>query len=156
MDAGKEAHEAEQDRAARRTMRQYNVEDGERFFDVGLESPKLELRGILDELVITNSGEHFPVDYKLAKKASHNHRLQLAAYAVLMEEVYQTTVQRGFVYLISTRQMVDVKITPTLREAVEVTLAAMQAMIAGERMPDPTPNRQRCISCEFRRFCNDV
>jgi CRISPR-associated exonuclease Cas4 len=29
-------------------------------------------------------------------------------------------------------------------------------MIAREAMPEPTPWRERCKECEFRRFCNDV
>jgi hypothetical protein len=23
-------------------------------------------------------------------------------------------------------------------------------------MPPPTPNRNKCLACEFRRFCNDM
>lgn len=156
MDAGRDAHEAEQQRAARRTFAQYDQVEGERVFDLRLTSKTLNLTGVIDEVVYCADGTLFPVDYKLAKQVSSHYRLQLAAYALLLEEVEAKMVNKGFVYLIPKREMVSVKITDKLRSEVVSLLEQMTAMVGQEVMPEPAENPNFCAACEFRRFCNDV
>ena len=156
MDAGRDEHKLEQKRATRRTLRKYAVAEGKRTFDVVLTDPALGLTGILDEVVTSATGEQFPVDYKLANQVSDNHRLQLAAYAHVLEQQSGRPVTQGFVYLIKRRQLARVAITPALRQKLTATLAAVTRTIEREQMPPPTSNRSRCMACEFRRFCNDV
>lgn len=156
MDAGRDAHEAEQRRAARRTLAQYDKINGTRVFDLRLSSALLRLTGILDEAVFCADDTTFPVDYKLAKQVSTHHRLQLASYALLLEETKETQIDKGFVYLIPKREMVPVLITEKLRTCVISALEEMVAIVEHERMPDPAANRNFCAACEFRRFCNDV
>lgn len=156
MDIGHEEHEAEQKRAERRTLRQYGTVTGRREFEVPVESRPLRLRGIIDEVVYTEDGRLLPVDYKLAPKVSANHRLQLAAYAMLLEDRAGTAVKEGYIYLIGKRSITSVDITPTLREQIRGLLGAMFETLRWERMPEPTTVPNRCAGCEFRRFCNDV
>lgn len=155
MEAGHEAHEQEQERARRRTFVAYGLPEGERRFEISLFSKRLGIWGKLDELVLT-ADEAYPIDYKQAKHVSHNHRLQLAAYALLVEETTGLTVNKGFIRLIDLRKNVPVEITAALRAAVETRLTTLQTMVQNEAMPEPTGVRNRCIDCEFRRFCNDV
>lgn len=156
MQAGKAAHEQEPKRAMRRSLSGYGELAGERFFDVSLSSARLNLSGTIDEVVRTANGELFPVDYKLARQASKPYKLQLAAYALLLQDVENVTVQRGYIYLILTRKLVHVTMTPALFSAVEQALAALETIVAEERMPPAAENRNLCAACEFRRFCNDV
>ena len=156
MDAGRDAHEEEPRRAVRRTLSGYDVLAGERFFNVRLSSPRLMLTGEIDEVVRTADGEIFPVDYKLAKSASPHYKVQLAAYALLLMEREGVAVTRGFIYLIPIRKLVSVSMTPKLFQQVAEALAALRHIVEREQMPPPAANRNRCVSCEFRRFCNDV
>lgn len=156
MDLGKEEHSAEQKRAARRTLTKYEAVGGRREFDVALASRRYHLRGLVDEVVYGVAGEVIPVDHKLADKVSANHKLQLAAYALLLEEATHTPVQRGYVYLIGSAKLIEVAITPAQRGQVATILDALFETVTRERMPDPPNVVTRCISCEFRRFCNDV
>jgi CRISPR-associated exonuclease Cas4 len=156
MDAGRDLHEDEPQRAIRRTLSRYEVVEGERFFNVALRSENLSLTGIVDEVVRASSGEVFPVDYKLAKQVSAHYRLQLAAYALLLEEVEQIAISHGFVYLIPKRRLVKVSISPKLRAEVIDILTQLRKLVDHERMPSPTANSRFCTACEFRRFCNDV
>lgn len=155
MQAGTDAHEQERKRAERRSLRMYGNLEGERRFDVAVQSTTLGLTGRIDEVVITPT-ELAPVDYKLAQRVGDHFKLQLAAYAMLLEETFQTTVRRGFIYLMTSRKTHEVKITPKLRQQVQQALAEMHAIVEREQMPAPTDWRQRCADCEFRRFCNDV
>lgn len=156
MTAGGLAHEEEQERAARRSLRAYAVAEGQRFFEVSLTSRTLPLTGILDEAVQTAEGEWFPVDYKLTRKVGANHRVQIAAYGLLLEEQTGVPVQRGFVYLITTRQAVEVRLTANLRDKVKALLGYVDTIVRDELMPPMPKNRAPCGACEFRRFCNDV
>lgn len=155
MQHGIDAHEQEQKRAARRTMHQYHVVAGERHFDVPVFSEQLQLSGQVDEVVVSPEGI-FPVDYKLAKQVGHNHKLQLTAYALLLEEMNGQRIKQGYLYLIRTHEMVAVRFIPNLRDTVIQSLNAMQMIVVDEWMPPPTTHTSRCSDCEFRRFCNDV
>ena len=97
-----------------------------------------------------------PVDYKMARKVGKHFQVQIAAYAMLLEETYHAEVKHGFVYLIPARKAVKIPITPKLRQQVRKALVKMQTVARQERMPAPTDWRQRCPDCEFRRLCNDV
>lgn len=155
MRHGIAAHETERKRAARRTMAQYHVPEGIRHFDVPVRSENLNLAGEIDEVVETEGGL-FPVDYKLAKTAGFHFKVQLTAYALLLEEQTGTHIGQGFLYLMQSREMVTVRFTKKLRSTVTEALEAMQRITTDELMPPATPNRHRCSDCEFRRFCNDV
>jgi CRISPR-associated exonuclease Cas4 len=156
MDAGRDAHEDESVRANRRTFTGYGLPSGERLFDIRLSSERLTLNGLLDELVIDPSGKLYPVDYKLAKLVSPNHRLQLAAYALLLEDTGAALVEYGYIVLIGQRKVVKIELTPALKQRVLDQINALWNMVIHERMPSPTTIKSRCSSCEFRRFCNDV
>lgn len=155
MQAGIDAHNAEPGRAKRRSLALFGGPESQRQFDVTVLSQTRRLSGQIDEVVVTES-EHIPVDYKLARKAAHNYKIQLAAYALLLEDDRDIRVKRGYLYLIPIRKLVEVAITSKLRQQVHQAIDAMQEMLATERMPVATDWRQRCADCEFRRFCNDV
>ncbi len=155
MQMGTEAHVEERERAARRSTRWYGLPEGERLFNVWVQSSTLGLSGQVDEVVRT-AGELIPVDYKMARRVGHHYKLQVAAYAMMLEETYQVSVRRAIVYLIPLRKATEVPITAGLRRQVLQTLETMRTISAQETMPPPTDWRQRCADCEFRRFCNDV
>lgn len=158
MEAGKEAHEEERIRAARRTLRLYGLVEGERHADVPLRSERLGLAGKVDEVIVV-AGEPplaYPVDYKLTDRLRPQHRLQLAAYALLLEDCWGAQVLEGFVYLIVRRRAERVKIDAALRQAVLDALVDIRQIVEWERMPPAPADKHRCGVCEFRRICNDV
>ncbi len=159
MEAGAEAGRAEEGREERRSLRVYGLASGEREFNVSLHSERLGLRGEVD-MVITAPGaagsEVIPVDYKFSRTAGPHFKLQLAAYALLLEEARGCEVRRGFLYYIPLRRAEAVPIDRRLRRQLTEALAEMRLMLETEKMPAPTPHLRKCVACEFRRFCNDV
>jgi len=155
MQAGEEAHARERDRAARRTMTAYQIPQGERHFDVRLVSDHLQLSGIIDEVVLTPD-EAIVIDYKMTTWAGENHLVQLGAYSLMVEEAFNLPVRRGFIYLLNLRRFELVPIDEALRNSVMETLKAIQRIRLYEYMPPPVDQPNKCISCEFRRFCNDI
>lgn len=156
MTAGKEAQESEEQREQRRSLRTYGLADGERYFNLDVESEAWELRGRLD-LAIRRAAEAIPVEYKDSPGRAGPHvTLQLAAYGMLLETLWQLPAQRGFIYFIPARRAREITLTPDLRAQVHSVVEAINAIIRTESMPPPPAQRAKCASCEFRRFCNDV
>ncbi len=159
MKAGVEAGRQEERREVRRSLRAYGLEQGRRQFDLNLVSTKLGLRGKVDLAIWLDQNpetEVIPVDYKLSKKMGQHFKLQLVAYGLMLEETGQTPSRRGFLYSIPERRSHEVRFTARLRDQFDLALDAMHQMLRSEAMPAPTPQRKKCVSCEFRRFCNDV
>ena len=159
MKASQEAHQVAEAQEERRTLRAYGLESGERHFNVPLVSERMGMRGQVDMVIETvrqGKREVIPVDYKLSTKTADHFRLQLTAYAVMLEEAWGEPVRRGFLYLIPLRRAEEVRFTARQRTALGDTLAEMNRILVGERMPEAPAQRAKCVACEFRRFCNDV
>jgi CRISPR-associated exonuclease Cas4 len=162
MEQGIASHHDESNREERRSLRPYALTEGERFFDVPLRSERLGLRGRLDLAIAVPKraapGAHaVVVEYKDSEQQPGPHfKLQLAAYALLLEEAWGLSVTKGFVYLIPLRQAVPVSITAALRRKVTQTVSDIHTAIGGEALPPAPAKRRQCFGCEFRRFCNDV
>lgn len=157
MEAGISAHIKEEGKEKRRSLKSYGLTQGERSFNVHLASADLGLSGELDMFVETET-ELIPIDFKQSKKAGSHFKLQLAAYGRLLQDTYglMKPVKRGFLYLIPLRKAVEVKFTPKMHKHLEKQLLEIQQVICTQSTPNPTKICQRCVDCEFRRFCNDV
>jgi len=160
MEAGKAAHEKAGKRERRRTLSAYDLEEGERRFDVQLKSPILGLTGKVDMVIEVGQGEGremIPVEYKQTRRRIGKHiRLQLAAYGMMLEEKWDIEIKRGFVYSLLKRKAERVSLTERWRSEVRGLLAEMREMVEREAMPAAPRSRRQCVNCEFRRFCNDV
>lgn len=152
---GSEAH-LELDRLEkRRTFKRYNFKEGERKFHTSLYSPRLGLEGRLDMHIVAGK-EIFPVEFKhSAHSPSLNHKYQLVAYAMLLEDVYNKPVRYGFICNTS-GLVVPLEITPNSRVFVKEMLEKMRLLVSSESMPKRASHKTKCIDCEFHNFCGDV
>ncbi len=140
----------------RRKLKAYGIEGGERIFNLWLRSRRLGLSGRLDLLIRSATG-YFPVDFKYTEDLPRrNHQLQLAAYALLVEEHFRASVNAGFLYLIPKKDVVIFEMSPELKEEVRMMLNNIREMIRTERLPEPTPVRSRCHDCEYQNYCADI
>jgi CRISPR-associated exonuclease Cas4 len=162
MEEGIRRHEEEDAREERRSLRNYGLSEGERSVHLALRSPELGLTGRLDLAIATPSresanAEGIVVEYKYSEqKAGPHFALQLAAYALLLEEAWGIPVKRGYLYSIPLKRAEHIPITPHLRKKVVQTVQHIQRIVESELIPAPPSTLYRCVTCEFRRFCNDV
>src|SRR2546429_8700267 len=149
MEEGIRCHLEEEGREARRSLRSYGLVDGERFFHLALESPKLELIGKLDLAIAVPSrdapeAEAIVVEYKYSEyKAGPHFALQLAAYALLLEEAWNIPVKQGFLYSIPLRRAEPIPITPHLRKKVVQVVGQIKQIVHSEMMPPPPTTQRR-------------
>ena len=162
MEEGIRSHLEEENREERRSLRNYGISDGERAFHLSIQSTQLGLSGRVDLAIATpsraaNNAEAVVVEYKLSEqKAGPHFALQLAAYALLVEEAWGIPVKKGFLYSIPLRKAEAVRITPQLKNKVVQTASLIRQIVDSEIIPSPPVSQRRCVTCEFRRFCNDV
>jgi CRISPR-associated exonuclease Cas4 len=156
MERGKDVQGAVEALERRRGFRAYGVAEGERRFGVWLHSDRLGLAGKLDLLIVTPAA-CYPADFKDTDGGvRRNHRIQLAAYALLVEEAFARPVPEGFIYLVPRKAVVAVALGEAERSTVIEMIQAMRHMIVREELPPPTEVRARCMACEFRNFCRDI
>ena len=140
----------------RRKLLEYGLDEGERRFHVHLHSDRLALTGVLDLLLVTPRG-YFPVEFKYSTRdPALNHKYQLTAYGVLVEEQFGRPVRTGFLYMSPGKRIQPVEITESMRLHLRRLMGAIRRMIVEERMPAQTRTSARCRDCEYRRFCGDV
>ncbi len=167
MDYGKDEHNRVSELEKRRKLRIYGLENGGREFHLRLNSKRLGLSGLLDMAIFTDR-EIIPVEFKFSTKPpSLNHKYQLTAYAMLLEdhdypqraandERRTRLVRRAFVHLIPLKRSYEIQITQSMRDFVKKLLMEIRSMIENEMIPNPTRYKRRCTDCEFKKFCADV
>ncbi len=140
----------------RRTLKSFGMKLGEVQTNVLLTSERLRLTGKLDMMVVQGD-QRLPAEIKFTQgPARLNHRLQLAGYAMLIEEVFGTPVPVGFVIRLPDDEVDTIEIDDSLRELATQTIEAIRSTISMECMPAAVPVFGRCIDCEFRNFCQDI
>src|SRR5262249_16893577 len=146
----------------RRGGRRYGLDRAARRFNVALASSRLGVRGVcdlvLDVAPSTSSPRRLhPVEVKRTEGgASAHHTIQLAGYAMLLEEqeaLPAGSVDRGFLLLLPSERLVSVDLGAGPRAAFERALGEIRAMLEHERFPDPTKFRSFCPQCEYVHFC---
>ncbi len=162
MEEGTRTHHEEDEREGRRSLRVYGFTQGERSSHLSLQSQTLGLTGRIDLAIAlpardAPNAEGAVVEYKLSEnKAGAHFKLQLAAYAMLLEEAWHIPVKQAFLYSIPKRSAEKIAITPSLRRKVTQTGEHIRHIVDRECLPPPPKSTVRCVTCEFRRFCNDV
>lgn len=131
-----------------------------KLFNIHSYSESLRVEGIVDCMIV-NGEERIPVDYKrmFSKKgqAWTDHRFQLTAYALLLEEQYSTIVRRGFVYYLPEDKAVEVKITESMKTYLKKTVKAIQNVIESGEEPAARIPRSRCTGgCGYLWICGGI
>ena len=117
----------------RRKLSGYRLVEGERRFHFRLTSARLGLTGKLHLLIDSPEGL-FPVDFKwTTERPYRNHIFQLCGYALLLEDHFQQSVTKGFVYLIPVSDAVVFDLTPELKDRTRAMLSEIRRMIERKR-----------------------
>src|SRR5580698_4587934 len=137
--------------------------DANRSRGVHLSSETLGISGILD-VIEEKDGVSYPVETKHGSAPRDddgrpttwdNDAVQLCGQALLMEEAFGATVERGFQFYAGTRERVEVRFTDGLRAATRTAIDQCRQLSAQEAPPDPLPAelRHRCFGCSLAPVC---
>jgi len=156
MEKGRVAQDELELLEARRKLKAYGLEKGERIFNPWIMSERLGLSGKPD-LVIKTEKELFPVDFKFTRGRPYkNHLYQLGGYSLLLEDGWNKPAEKGFVYLIPQKDAVVFDLPRELKNDCLSALDEIRSMITQERFPEPPSHRARCVDCEYQNYCRDI
>ncbi|MBS3098218.1 CRISPR-associated protein Cas4 [Candidatus Woesearchaeota archaeon] len=123
-----------------------------------IEAPSLQLKGVIDQIEIYEAG-FVPVELKTGKAPKEdvweNHKIQLGAYALLLEEHFKIPVKEGFVNYLDSQERRHVPINPFLKDDVKELIKKTQSILDSEEIPDFTDNPNKCAGCGVRDTCYD-
>jgi CRISPR-associated exonuclease Cas4 len=104
-----------------------------------------------------NNGTFAPLDYKFAlwkDKVFETYKQQLYCYAILIEEIYGTKVEKGFlVYTRSKHKLVEVPIPLEAKQEIKKSMDQMLQIIDRNKFPKATKFKKRCVNCTYRNIC---
>jgi len=125
--------------------------------DVEITSRKLKLTGKIDYVFVTKFNEYIPADMKWSDPeygvAQKQHRIQIAAYGLLIEDAYSVVVKRGFIHYLRAGRTVAVPITDSLKEEVKEAVKRIYEMIRSGEEPKIRVNMKKCENCNYKAYC---
>ena len=125
--------------------------------DVYLASPTLGVRGVVDEVLTLEDGTLAPLDYKYTpyrERAFQTHQVQVVLYGLLVREVYDKPVDRGFVaYIRGGNQVVTVPIDDEKAKKVRAVVQEILSVVQTGRLPKRTSQRAKCADCCYKNIC---
>lgn len=151
--AGIEAEQTAKHKMKRRKHALHQVQQGERLFDLWVFHHDLQIVGQVDEVVTTTAGIYL-VDYKDTDQDYGYWKLQLCAYQ-LAAEAMGKTVLGCYIYTIPDQTYHDIKITRREHNKLHTIIQAVHSLLEQPICPAPTPHTRKCLTCQYRRFCND-
>jgi CRISPR-associated protein Cas4 len=123
-----------------------------------IASDSLELKGIVDQIEVYPSGR-VPIELKTGSMPKEGvwpgHRIQLGAYALLMEERFGKKIKEGFVHYLDPNIRRQVVINPFLRQEVKELKNKIRQMLDGKDIPAAADNENKCKKCGLREQCVD-
>lgn len=124
--------------------------------ELRIESEKLGLKGVIDQIEIYKEG-FVPIELKTGKAPGEGvwpaHKIQLIAYALLMEEKFNTEIKEGFVHYLDTKDKRHIPINPFMRIEVRELIEKVNSLLNSEKLPDFEKNQNKCINCGIKEQC---
>jgi len=138
----------------RRKLSRFGLESGKVEFQVELKSKKLGLHGICDAVIFCNE-LICPIEFKMSSsKPSKGNKLQLVAYALLIEDVFNCEVKYGYI-LYGDQGNTEQIIIENWREKIQKSINNMRINLSKPILPPSGADEHQCGQCEFLNFCAD-
>ncbi len=123
--------------------------------EIRLESENLGLRGRVDRILV-NRKDNSIIPFEIKSREERiflSDELQLTAYAMLLEELYHTKIQKGFVEVGNRKQEIEIsdqKKSEVLKIADEIR------NLNESNVPPIQSNFNKCRICEFKEECTRI
>ncbi len=147
--------------AGRRLHTELEKQEDEDWEELFLESEELGLRGRLDALR-TRDGETIPYEHKRGRahrdenkqpQAWESDRLQILAYAYLLESVHGITVKEGRIRYHADNVLIHVPLDDVGRATVREAIQQARTLRQSTHRPPVTNNERLCARCSLAPVC---
>lgn len=147
--------------AGRRLHVELERQEDETWEDLTLENEDLGLRGRVDALR-TRDGQTIPYEHKRGRshrddqnqpQAWNSDRIQILAYACLIEAALGIPVQEGRIRYHADNVLVHVPLDAAGRADVQAAIQQARELRASSLRPPVTPNERLCARCSLAPVC---
>lgn len=147
--------------AGRRLHAELEKQEDEEWEELFLESEELGLRGRLDALR-TRDGQTIPYEHKRGRcrrdennqpQAWESDKLQILAYAYLLELVQEIPVKEGRIRYHADNILIHVPLDDAGREAVREAIQQARILKQSAYRPPVTDNERLCARCSLAPVC---
>ena len=127
--------------------------------ELRIEDPELGLKGIIDQIYKYEEGL-VPIELKTGKAPREGvwpgHKIQVAAYVLLLEGKFNQEIKEGFVHYLEVEQKRHVPINAFLRIEVKELINKVNSLVTSLEIPDFCGNDNKCRVCGLRENCYNV
>ena len=121
-------------------------------------SEKYNLIGIIDRIEFIDNSP-VPIELKTGSMPYEGvwpgHRIQLAAYALLVEEKFNARVPEGYVFYLDYNEKRRISFNPFIKSEVIELIEKVDSMIKDKEIPDLPENTNKCVSCGLKHICHN-
>ncbi|MBQ6099813.1 MAG: CRISPR-associated protein Cas4 [Methanobrevibacter sp.] len=121
-----------------------------------LKDSQLELIGMCDKIEIID-GKYYPVTIKSSKPPVRGvwdqDAIELAAYAILLEEEFETEVFVGFIDYEKIEDRRPVVMDVNLRKGLFDVMREVKEITENKKLPNIKKNIRKCENCEYKNIC---
>lgn len=125
-------------------------------FSYLLKDPQLGLIGMCDKIEIID-GRYYPISIKSSnppiKGVWDQDAVELVAYAILLEEEFDTEVFVGFVDYEKIGDRRPVVMDVNLRKALFEVIKEVKETTDNKKLPNVRKNSKKCDKCEYQDIC---
>ncbi len=124
---------------------------------INLYSRRLGLSGRVDYVIITKFNDYVPVDIKWCEvidKPRTDHVVQIAGYALLLEECLKCRVKVCGIYYITSigGKIFTIMFSEELRRRILSIINDLKNIVKG-KLPKVKRRYEKCVNCNYSSFC---
>jgi len=124
--------------------------------ELRVESDELKLKGIIDQVHVYDN-DYVPFELKTGRMPQDgvwpSHRIQIAAYSLLLQEKFNKQIKEGFVVYLDSKEKRHIAINPYMQEEVKQLVNEVIALLESKELPDFCDNENKCRKCGLKEKC---
>ena len=124
--------------------------------ELRVESDELKLKGIIDQVHVYDN-DYVPFELKTGRMPQDgvwpSHRIQIAAYSLLLQEKFNKQIKEGFVVYLDSKEKRHIAINPYMQEEVKQLLNEVIELLESKELPDFCDNENKCRKCGLKEKC---
>ncbi|MBW2986872.1 CRISPR-associated protein Cas4 [Candidatus Woesearchaeota archaeon] len=121
-----------------------------------ISAEKLGLSGKIDQVLVYPESI-VPIEIKSGSApkegAWENHKVQLAAYVLMLEDMFNTSIEAGYVKYMDENISRRIEINPFLRDQVKSLVKDVQGLLSSKVLPKKVSNTNKCEKCGLKKIC---
>ena len=124
--------------------------------ELRIESDELRLKGIIDQVHVYDN-EYVPFELKTGRMPQNgiwpSHRIQIAAYSLLLQERFKKEIKEGFVVYLDTKEKRHITFNPYMEQEVKQIVDEIIELLESKELPDFCDNENKCRKCGLKQTC---